>query len=266
MHPKAEKPAFLSTRGITQDNPGNARTNRDEAPPLISGEPIPVGSPDRRGPLSAGLSSRPVGAAAVFGSAQPDLFVVAGRHSSRPGLYLYRWLATAPGGAPVFGERVRVDHPFGDMLASGKVHVAIVQTGDGVIHGVWLKGNELIHSVYDAGKRSFIRDEGGPVSLDGLPRPGREIAVMLNPDGSLEVLISVPDGVRAQPGDYDWRDERYRPYDGAGIWRGGLPYVSMYGISLPGMFSGPATGAQLVSETERETGARARCDRRIAAR
>src|SRR5690348_12027640 len=67
---------------------------------------------DGHGPLSAGLSNYPLGAAFVYAErgagGSPDIFVAAGRFSHEPGLFLYRWKATAKDGAPVFGERVEV--------------------------------------------------------------------------------------------------------------------------------------------------------------
>ena len=106
---------------------------------LVSGQPIPVGTPDGRGPLAAGLSSVPVGAAYVYGSERPDLFVTAGNFSADPGLFLYKWTGTGPNGEPVFGERRKVTEEGGHGVGT------IFQTEDGVIHGLWLDGGALRH-------------------------------------------------------------------------------------------------------------------------
>ncbi|HWQ54008.1 MAG TPA: hypothetical protein VN442_10000 [Bryobacteraceae bacterium] len=79
-----------------------------------SGEPMPVGTADRLGPLSPGLSGYPVGVVSVYGSAQPDLFAVGGGASVTAfpyGLFLYRWKGTANDGRPVFGNRIQVRQP-----------------------------------------------------------------------------------------------------------------------------------------------------------
>src|SRR5690606_8941928 len=117
---------------------------------LTSGKPIPLGTGDGRGPLSAGLSSTPGGAAYVYGAEQPDLFVRAGKFSSEAGLFLYTWAGTGPIGEAVFGERTRV------TVEGGEAHGTIFQTPDGAIHGLWLRNGELRHTVYDRTGNTFV--------------------------------------------------------------------------------------------------------------
>mgnify|MGYP006307303381 FL=1 len=85
---------------------------------LESGEVIPAGTADGRGPLAThAVSSEPLGVAHVFGGAEPDLFVGTGRHGRRQGLFLYRWSGRDERGVPVFklageaGHPVDAEHP-----------------------------------------------------------------------------------------------------------------------------------------------------------
>ena len=216
--------------------------------PLESGACIPVGTPDGRGPLATdAIISDAVGAAYVFGSPYPDLFVRTGKFGMHTGLFLYPWTDTADNGAPVFGQPHAVGHPFGGLYPPpGIIH----QTADGAVHAVWAVGAALVHTRYDAGEKVFV--EVGRVVIEGLPRNPRSVALIENLDGTVEALLEVSDGVAYKPSDFGGRDPRYRPYDGAGIWRGGHPYVCLWAATLPKFFEGPATNPRRVSTTERE--------------
>ena len=211
---------------------------------LVSGQPIPVGTPDGRGPLAAGLSSVPVGAAYVYGSERPDLFVTAGNFSADPGLFLYKWTGTGPNGEPVFGERRKVTVEGGHGVGT------IFQTEDGVIHGLWLDGGALRHTVYDRDRHAFVNAVA--VRLSGFPNfSGSQIAAIPNGDGSLEFIVSVSDGTSWRP-EGDHRSEAYRPYDAAGIWRGSFTYSTLYGVTMPKLLQEPRGLARRVATTDRE--------------
>ena len=216
--------------------------------PLESGQCIPVGTADGRGPLATdAIVSNAVGAAYVFDSAYPDLFVRTGTLGMRTGLFLYPWTDTAANGAPVFGKPRDVAHPFKDQSPpAGTIH----QTSDAVIWAVWIEGTALVQTRYNHEEQAFV--EVGRVVLERLPRNPRNVALIEEPDGSFEVLLEVSDGVTYKPSDFGGRDARYRPYDGAGIWRGGHPYVCLWAVTLPSFLAGPASNARLVSTTERE--------------
>jgi hypothetical protein len=218
------------------------------AAPLVGGEPVVVGTADGRGPLATqAIQSVPVGAAFVFGSKQPDLFVATGKFGLETGLFLYRWSATSKDGVPVFGERLKVGFPVpGGYPPPG----TIVQTSDGAIHGVWLAGKELVRGLFNKDAMAF--EEAGRVTIEGLPRGAGSIGLLVNDDGSAEVLLGVSDGVKSEPDDVGSRKPEFRPYDGAGVWRGGFPYVSLYAVHLPRLFEGPAEAARRVSPTDRE--------------
>lgn len=215
---------------------------------LESGQPIPVGTSDGRGPLASdAITIEPLGFARVFDGAEPDLFAATGRHGRKRGLFLYKWSGRGAKGEPVFALPQAVAFPFkGDCPPSGY----ILQTGDGLIHGLWLQGGEIVHTEFERGGMRF--EERNRIKLNGLPRGARQLTPLMNTDGTVEVLLEVGDGVAYRSAEPNWRDPAYDPYDGRGIWRGGLPYVGIYAVTLPGVFEGPASDARLVSATGRE--------------
>lgn len=216
-------------------------------PALESGKPIPVGAGDRRAPLSVGLSSYPVGWGRVSGARQPDLFVVAGAHSPEPGLYLCRSKGTAASGAPVFGHAEKVSYPG----ASPKTFPNCTVYQDGTsIRGLFLAGRELIHAVLDAAKPEFV--ERGRIQLDSLPRAPSAVGVVPRPDGGVELLFSVPDGSGHAPPGPGSRDPDYVPYDGRGIWRGGMPYLALYAAHRDSLVAGALGPARLAVENPRQ--------------
>ncbi len=220
---------------------------------LESGGRIPVGTGDARGPLAAhAVISHPVGVASVFGGEQPGLFVRTGRFGSEAGLFLHPWIATAEDGTPVFGGRIPVRFPLARKSRGRRypAHGSIFQTPDGVVHGVWLDRDSLVHTLFDAETRSF--EIAGRVRIEGLPHHPESVAVVVNPDASVEALLGIGDGVALRPSEFGSRDPNYRPYDGAGVWRGGFSYVCMYASKLPGLLQEPASSPRLVSRTQRE--------------
>lgn len=212
---------------------------------LTSGSPIPTVMP---GPLSTdAVLNIPLGAAFVYQSEQPDLFVRTGRFGTEIGLFLFPWCRTNSGGVPVFGHPVPIKHPF---EAKNPPTGSLVQTPDGQIHAIWLAGMELVHTRFDSANFAFR--EISRISLPDLPRAPRNLAALVNSDNSAEILLEIPDGVIGRPTDFSGRNSRYRPYDGAGIWRGGLPYAFLYAVTLPEFFSGSAENSRRISATNRE--------------
>ena len=195
-----------------------------------SGAMLRVGTGDRRGPLSIGLNNFPAGHAFVYAGAQPDLFVVAGAHSADPGLFLFKWKATAADGTPVFGEPVKVGYPG----AGPKLFPECTVYVDGkVVRGLFLQKKELIHAVFNAAKKEFV--EESRIALDSLPKAPGAVAVVPGAKG-VTLLFLVRDdtpGFPPGPASKD-RNNSYVPYDGAGIWRGGLPYLGLYQADLSG--------------------------------
>lgn len=230
---------------------GSATLSPAAPPPLISGEPIPIATGTLRGRLAVGLSTNAVGVVNAGAGKEPSIFTTANNHSVRPGLFLYRFIDRAPTGAPVFGDPVEVALPTG----RGKVPPpgTIFQTADGTIHGFWLKDSEILRTRFDAGRGEFVSAPSGSIKLDGLPKNPGWIAVVQQPGGAIDVILGINDGTPQRPTDTKtWRDPAYRPFDGAGVYRGGWPFVFMYGARLDGVNAAGVTDVRLVSPTERE--------------
>jgi hypothetical protein len=206
---------------------------------LDSGKPIPVGAGARRAPLSVGLSSYPVGWGRVSGASQPDLFVVAGAHSPDPGLYLCRSKGSTAAGVPLFGHPEKISYPG----AAPRVFPNCTVYRDAAsIHGLFLVERELVHAIFDAAKLAFI--ELARIQLDSLPRTPSAVGVLSNSAGGVELLFSVPDGSGHAPPGAGSRNPAYVPYDGAGIWRGGMAYLGLYTASRSSLTSGPLGAAR----------------------
>jgi hypothetical protein len=215
--------------------------------PLESGKPIPVGAGDRRAPLSVGLTSYPAGWGRVSGARQPDLFVVAGAHSPEPGLYLCRSKGSTAAGVPVFAHPEKVAYPG----STPKTFPACTIYQDGsTIRGLFLSTRELIHAVFDSARLEFR--EHSRIQLDSLPRPPSAVGVLPKPGGGVELLFSVSDGSGHPPPGPGSRDPAYVPYDGRGIWRGVLAYMSLYAVSRASLESGPLGVARPALENPRQ--------------
>lgn len=232
--------------------------------PLVSGDRLPVGG-DGRGPLSAGLSTYPLGHVTLPGSGAAALFVHAGRFSHEPGLFLYEWRGPGDDGAPVLGARRVVTYPADPKLAPPPG--TIFQTRDGRIYGFWIVDGSLVRCRFDAAALAFVPLPVRPLPVRGFPgtadtprtnpdgRAVERIGVLENPDGSLEVVLSVGDPTSyLTPAMKSRRDAAFDPFDGRGLWRGGLPYVFLYAARLPGPEADVAgwTDLRQVSATRRE--------------
>lgn len=199
------------------------------APAWQSGQPIPLGTTDGRGTFSAGLTNFPVGWATITGAPQPDLFVIASRHSFPAGLYLYPWKATGSHGEPVYGERKQVKYPFeGNTTFFGSVVEA-----HGAVWGFFLdsQSSELIATKLDREALHFREDHR--ISLAGLPRFPSVVTAVSRPDGKWSFVFSVSDGTSRAPEGAGNRDAGYVPYDGRGIWRGGTARFHLW-VMEPG--------------------------------
>ncbi|MCC6681146.1 MAG: VCBS repeat-containing protein [Phycisphaeraceae bacterium] len=223
-----------------------------QGPPLVSGQLIMSGAADGAGPLSAGVSLRPMGYASLRGGTEPDIFVAAGNYSDRPGLLLFRFVKRDEHGTPMFADPVNVAHPGkGNSVPTG----VIFQTSDKTIHGFWLSGSTIQRTILDGNAHKFIDSPAGPVQLEGLPRSASWLGVNVRADGSVTLLLGISDGASTRPSDpgIGHRHPDYRPYDGAGVWRGGWPVTCMYAAVLPSLDAkGPVSAGQ-VSATQRES-------------
>jgi hypothetical protein len=204
---------------------------------MISGEPIRTGG-DGRGPLSShGVQTIPVGTAYVYGSERPDLFTRGDRWY--PGAYLYRYVEDIDS-VPVFDDPRNITIPQAKALQPAGT---VFQTHDTIIHGFWLDEYEIIHTLFHRAQMTFI--EEGRIRIEGMPSPPGSIGVWIH-DGQgigsgVEVLLSVCVGTSYRPKDQHYRDSDYRPFDGAGIWRGGLPKAGLYTAKIGPSMRGSIT-------------------------
>jgi hypothetical protein len=213
--------------------------------PLLSGHSILVGTNDGVGPLaSIGISSTPLGSAFIFGGDRPDIFVSSDRWY--PGFHVYRWMRDTPQGVPVFSQPIEVD--VSDLpkledhsLQDHAVASYIFQTSEGQVYGVWVRRSEFLVALFDTEQMRF--DIVSRVILSGLPRVPRAATGLLRDDGQLVLFLSVSDGVPYKaPGSH--RKADYRPFDGSGIWRGGIARDAVYQTS----FSFPKAPESAVAE------------------
>jgi hypothetical protein len=215
---------------------------------LESGDLLLSGAPHGRGPLAAqAVISDPVGAAFLFDGEGPDLFVRTGRFGQKKGLFLYRWSARGPKGEPIFQDPLSIAHPFDKPYPPSGT---ILQTGDGVVHGLWLQGATVVHTVFDLQAMAFL--ERGRIALPAPPRNPSSMAARLTSNGAMELFFEVSDGVAYRPEGPSGRSPDYRPYDGRGIWRGGMPYVALYGLGLDAPFGEANSAFRLLSPTTRD--------------
>ena len=201
---------------------------------MASGQPLLVGGNDGIGPLaSIGISSTPLGSAYIFGGERPDIFVSSDRWY--PGFHLYRWVRDTPDGIPVFSQPMEVDvselpkledHSLQDHAVASY----IFQTPDGAVFGIWVSHTEFFLATFNRDHMRF--DVVSKTRLSGLPRTPRAATGLLNEDGQLEMFLSVSDGVNYKAAG-SHRLAAYRPFDGSGIWMGGIPRDAVYGVSLP---------------------------------
>jgi len=234
---------------------------------LVSGERLALGG-DGRGPLSAGLSTYPLGMVQLRDGGPPVIFIVTGRFSREPGLFAYEWLG-APG-APVLGARTLVTYPADPKVAPPPG--VIFQARNGTVYGFWILDGALVRTRFDESRNEFVPLPVPPLPVGGLPgtaptprtnpdgRAVERVGIRERADGSLAVVLSVPDPVQYFQDGVLWgarnvrRDPGFDPFDGRGIWRGGLPGVFLYAGTLPGPEADveAITGLRQVSPTRRE--------------
>src|SRR5262249_16863717 len=100
-------------------------------------------------------------------------------------VHLFRWVATADTGAPVFARPVKVGCPFKDKGA-------VFQSPDGAVHGLWIDKNDLVHTLFDKATMAFRETER--LALDKKVRSASSIGVLANADGSYDLAFEMSDG------------------------------------------------------------------------
>ncbi|MCC6683407.1 MAG: VCBS repeat-containing protein [Phycisphaeraceae bacterium] len=221
------------------------------AQPLVSGEPIPVGNAQRQGRLASGISTLMMGVIEASEGKPGGIFTVATHHSSHPGLYFYPLLERGKDGVPVVGPSVEIDQPKG--LGHVPLPGIILQNDDGKVHALWLEKDTIRRTTLDQAGRRFIDSTAGPLALQNLPRPASWLGVVPADQGAVDLLIGVEDGTPTRPQDGpDWRDPAYRPFDGAGVYRGGIPFTFMYAVRLDHIDGSLDGMPRLVSPSQQE--------------
>ncbi len=239
-----------SSRNVSHFNSESDSMESPHAIPVVeSGRPIPVGTDDRRGPLFIGLTTHPLCAADVYGDGpgSPALFAAVGPQRDNRGVYLFRYADRTDDGAPVFTDRRRVEHPFPDPGPS-----AVARDSNGRVWAFLLVNGALESALFDREQFAFIKSARPPVVIPDLPARPALVGATFDSNDALTLWLSVSDGTQHAPGDYDGRDPRYVPYDGRGIWRGGIPYGRLWSVALQDAVDGPVGAPQPVAKSERD--------------
>jgi len=203
-------------------------------------KPLPVAAPHGRGPLAlVNLNHHVLGHANVSGGKQPDLFVAG--FGGAKAVHLFKWVDTADTGAPVFAQPVEVKSAYNEQGT-------IFQTKDGIIHGLWIVGKELVHTVFEREGNAFTEKERLPLGKD--TKSPQSLAALANEDGSYELAFEVSNGAKGpegKPGTEEWR-----PFNSSGISNGGLRYRYLMGAHLPALLKGPLEDELQITPTQRE--------------
>ncbi|MCB0565814.1 MAG: VCBS repeat-containing protein [Phaeodactylibacter sp.] len=188
---------------------------------LVSGEAIKNGSFNGIGDFpSPGISAPPLGVAPVYGGEYPDLFLRSDRWY--PGAYLYRWAGFNKYGVPVFTDETEIKIPVSCRNAG------TVFTFRKKIYGLWYESGKLISAIYQQDKKQFDAIDSINIKLPG--DVGALGIIQIKGD-ELSLVFSVGDGVEYHA-DGNYRGEDYFPYDGEGIYRGGLPTSALFQVTV----------------------------------
>lgn len=187
---------------------------------LKSGKPLYGGGEKQLAPLTLPFvyNQYPVGYAYLEGRDTPSLFLAskAGMGPAR-GLFVCHYRYTTEDGNPVFTAPKKVKCCWGTPKNMPD-HGCIFNWG-GEVYSLWRETkSKLFVARYNEIDNTLERV--GVLSSGGL---GGKISVAATPlaDGSVEIVVTTNNGARYRPEDYDGIASYY---DGAGIYRGELPY------------------------------------------
>jgi hypothetical protein len=148
---------------------------------------------------------------------------------------------TAETGAPVFAQPREVKCPF-------KSKGTVFQTGDGEVHGVWISGEDLVHTRFDRNACEFR--EHNRVKLDKAVKSASNLAILRNADGTCDLAFEMSNGGKGTEG-HPWTEE-WRPYNSSGIAAGEPRYRYLSGARLPSLLNGPVTDTKQITRTKTE--------------
>ena len=238
-------PSLLSAQNESADSLNAA---------LVSGQAIKVGANNGVGPIaSIGISSTPLGYAFVYGGERPDIFVSSDRWY--PGFHLYKYMKDTPEGVPVFSPPIEVEVPDlakmeDHLLQDHAVAGYIFQATNGDVFGIWVRHQEIVVARFDPKALRF--EVESRIKLAGLPRLPRAATASLDEDGQMTLFLSVSNDTLYKPTLVHHRNAAYRPFDGSGIWMGGIPRYAVYRVELP--FSDQPQSTNAVEMVSHENG------------
>ncbi|MCB2155990.1 lamin tail domain-containing protein [bacterium] len=194
-----------------------------------SGEPIPVGTVNREGPLAPGVTFWTLGFIADAAGGLPSMVMGTDKFSHPSGVYYYKAIGRDPKtNSPIFADPQRTNAPF-----NGSHCAAVVQDSSGKAYGAWYSPGKIQIAPFDPSTCKFAK---ATMSLDvsELPRGPSCFYLLPLDDGTMEsgqwmVILGVGDGIPHRPEGPSWREPEYRPYDGSGIYRGHLSEFTLYG-------------------------------------
>lgn len=190
---------------------------------LKSGKPLLGGGEKHLAPLTLPFVYHqfPVGYAYLEGRDKPSLFLASdGGKSNARGFFVCDYLYTTEEGNPVFTRPRKIKCCWGtpkNMPSHGCVFNLY-----GEVYSLWRETkSKLFIARYDEQTNELVRV--GTLESEGL---SHKIDVAATPlaDGSVEVAIAYSNEAQYRPADYDGIASYY---DGAGIYRGELPYAGV---------------------------------------
>lgn len=184
-----------------------------------------------------GLHSRIIGSAYLGSAEGPDIFLMVDRYYGNKCL-LYEF-AGYEAGIPVFRRKGEVALP-----EKAGLPMQVLQK-DEDIYLFWPRDGKLNYAVYNARKSSF--EKKGELALPGQTKSIPAFSVVIGDDGTLDVYFAKTTRPSVRPG--NWRSADYRPYDAAGVYRGGLPAGTLFSFGYDSFTSSPSDILQL-TETD----------------
>jgi hypothetical protein len=186
------------------------------------GEAIPLAPGVTAGPLgqTRTFHPQPMGTADVYGHGPYDLFV--------NGRLLLPFKSFDSRGVPVYGTPVKFRSP--------NVSGSILTSPGGAIRGLFKTGNTLRLLEFD--KQNLVFNKPAEATLPNIGAIS-EATGYETPAGRFVAFFTLPDGQPYNPPGVGTHDAAFQPFNGSGLWRGGMPYdylnlATFSGISLTG--------------------------------
>ncbi|MDD4518916.1 MAG: VCBS repeat-containing protein, partial [Limnochordia bacterium] len=236
--------ALISLAAITNLAMGFVITHFEKGyASVFESEYLPVGTIDGRGPFSLRtLNTRPLGAAYVYNGERPDLFIF----ERGKGLFLARWVGSGEDGEPVFDAPIRVWTPHDVISGMSTQEIGkggVFQTDDGTIHGIWLNGKTIMHTIF---YRESLRFYGvSSQEIVGVSKDPDSIAVQYEDNGAIRVFLEISSLPYEVEADMNPSSKSYAPYNSSGIWQGWYPLSDLY-VGFAANTSEPVSGLNKV--------------------